>query len=79
MEDELCQEKRLQVRFRRSKKRLTTPSANGRSGWFSASASWLPTSMLGSRQFARQLLRTLTHHLQSSAAIKHWMTQEEET
>jgi hypothetical protein len=35
--------------------------------------------MLGSRQFARQLLRTLTHHLQSSAAIKHWMTEEEQT
>lgn len=79
MEDEPCRKKRLQVRFRRSKKRLTTPSANGRSGWFSASASWLPTSMLGSRQFARQLLRTLTNHLQSSAAIRRWMTEEEET
>jgi hypothetical protein len=43
------------------------------------SASWLPTSILGSRQFARQLLRTLTHHLQSSAAIKRWMIEEEET
>lgn len=79
MEDEPCRKRLLQVRFRRSKERLTTPSANGRSGWFSESASWLPTSMLGSRQFARQLLRTLTHHLQSSAAIKHWMTEEEET
>ena len=79
MEDELCRKRRLQVRFRRSKKKPITPFANGRSGWFSESASWLPTSMLGSRQFARQLLRTLTHHLQSSAAIKHWMTEEEET
>jgi hypothetical protein len=35
--------------------------------------------MLGSRQFARQLLRTLTNHLQSSAAIRRWMTEEEET
>jgi hypothetical protein len=35
--------------------------------------------MLGSRQFARQLLRALTNHLQSSAAIRHWMTEEEET
>ena len=41
-------------------------------------ASWLPTSMLGSRQFARQLLRTLTNHLQSSSAIKRWMIEEEE-
>jgi len=79
MEDEPCRKKRLQARFRHSKKRLTTPSANGRSGWFSGNVSWLPTSILGSRQFARQLLRTLTHHLQSSAAIKRWMTEEEET
>ena len=79
MEDEPCRKKRLQVPFRRSKKKPTTPSANGRSGWFSVSASWLPTSILGSRQFVRQLLRTLTHHLQSSAAIRHWMTEEEET
>jgi hypothetical protein len=79
MEDEPCRKRLLQVRFRRSKKRLTTPSANGRSGWSYGSVNWMPTSMLGSRQFARQLLRTLTHHLQSSASIKHWMTEEEET
>jgi len=78
MEDEPCRKRLPQVPFRRSKKRLTTPSANGRCGWFSGNASWLPTLMLGSRQFARQLLRTLTHHLQSSAAIKYWITEEEE-
>jgi hypothetical protein len=79
MEDEPCRKRLPQVPFRRSKKKPTTPSANGRSGWFSENASWLPTSILGSRQFARQLLRTLTHHLQSSAAIKRWMIEEEET
>ena len=71
MEDEPCQKKRLQVRFRRSKKRLTTPSANGRSGWFSESVNWMPTS----RRSARQMLRTLAHNLSSSAAIRRWIKE----
>mgnify|MGYP001294722254 CR=1 FL=1 len=71
MEDEPCQKKRLQVRFRRSKKRLTTPSANGRSGWFSESVNWMPIS----RRSARQILRTLAQNLSSSAAIRRWIKE----
>jgi len=71
MEDEPCRKNRLQVRFRRSKKRHTTLSANGRSGWFSESVSWMPIS----RRSARQVLRALTNHLQSSAAIRRWMKE----
>lgn len=71
MEDEPCRKKRLQVRFRRSKKRRTTPSANGRSGWFSENVNWMPTS----RRSTRQLLRTLAQNLSSSAAIRRWMKE----
>jgi hypothetical protein len=35
--------------------------------------------MPGSRQFMRQMLRALTSDLQSSAAIKRWMIEEDET
>ena len=72
MEDEPCQKKRLQVRFRRSKKRRTTPSANGRSGWFSESVNWMPTS----RRSVRQMLRMLAQNLSSSVAIRRWMKEE---
>ena len=72
MEDEPCRKKRLQVRFRHSKKRLTTPSANGRSGWFSESVNWMPIS----RRSARQMLRTLAQNLSSSVAIRRWMKEE---
>jgi hypothetical protein len=72
MEDEPCRKKRLPIRFRHSKKKPTTPSVNGRSGWFSESVNWL----LISRRSARQLLRTLAHNLSSSAAIRRWMKEE---
>ena len=75
MEDEPCPKKRLQVPFRRSKKKLTTPSVNGRSGWFSESVNWMPIS----RHSARQLLRTLAQNLSSSAAIRRWMKEESNT
>ena len=71
MEDEPCRKKRLQVPFRRSKKRLTTLSANGPSGWPYANVNWLPIS----RRSARQVLRALTNHLQSSAAIRRWIKE----
>ena len=71
MEDEPCRKRLPQVRFRRSKKRRTTLSANGRSGWFSESVNWMPIS----RRSARQVLRALTNHLQSSAAIRRWMKE----
>ena len=71
MEDEPCRKKRLQVRFRRSKKRRTTLSANGRSGWFSESVNWMPIS----RRSARHMLRTLVQNLSSSAAIRRWIKE----
>jgi hypothetical protein len=71
MEDEPCRKRRPQVRFRRSKKRRTTLSANGRSGWFSESVNWMPIS----RRSTRQVLRALTNHLQSSAAIRRWIKE----
>lgn len=71
MEDEPCRKKRLQVHFRRSKKRLTTPSANGRSGWSYVNVNWMPIS----RRSARQMLRTLAQNLSSSAAIRRWMKE----
>ncbi len=55
------------------------PSVNGRSGWCCGNENSLPISMPGSRQFMRQLLKALTNDLQSSAAIKRWMIEEEET
>lgn len=78
MEDESCPKRLSKVPFRRSKKKPTMLSANGRSGWFSGSANWLPISIPGSRRSARQLLRALTNHLQSSAAIRRWMIEEDE-
>jgi hypothetical protein len=75
MEDEPCRKKRLQVRFRRSKKKPTTPSANGRSGWSCVSVNWMPIS----RRSARQVLRALTNHLQSSAAIRRWIKEASNT
>ena len=71
MEDEPCRKNRLQVRFRHSKKRRTTLSVNGRSGWSYANVNWMPIS----RRSARQLLRTLAHNLSSSAAIRRWMKE----
>ena len=71
MEDEPCRKKERKARFRRSNRRHTTPSANGRSGWFSESVSWMPIS----RRSARQMLRTLAQNLSSSAAIRHWIKE----
>lgn len=71
MEDEPCRKRRLQVPFRRSKERLTTPSANGRSGWSYVSGNWMPIS----RRSARQLLRTLAQNLSRSAAIRRWIKE----
>ncbi len=71
MEDEPCRKRLPQVRFRRSKKRHTTLSANGRSGWFSESVNWMPIS----RRSARQMLRTLAQNLSSSAAIRRWIKE----
>ncbi len=71
MEDEPCRKRRLQVPFRRSKKRLTTPSANGRSGWSYANVNWMPIS----RRSARQMLRTLAQNLSSSVAIRRWIKE----
>lgn len=75
MEDEPCQKRRLLIRFRRSKKRLTTPSANGRSGWSYVNVNWMPIS----RRSVRQLLRMLAHNLSSSAAIRRWMKEANNT
>ena len=75
MEDESCRKKRLQVLFRRSKKKPTTPSANGRSGWSYANVNWIPIS----RRSARQMLRTLAHNLRDSAAIRRWMKEASNT
>jgi hypothetical protein len=74
--EELCRKKRLKVLFKRSNKKPTTLSANGRSGWFSASENWPGISTAGSRQDIRQALRGLTQHLQSRAAICRWMSEE---
>ena len=71
MEDEPCQKSLPQVPFRRSKKKPTTPSANGLSGWSCVNVNWMPIS----RRSARQLLRTLAHNLSSSAAIRRWMKE----
>ena len=71
MEDEPCRKKRLPIHFRRSKKKPTTPSANGRSGWSYVNVNWLPIS----RRSARQMLRTLAQNLSSSAAIRRWMKE----
>lgn len=60
------------IPFRRSKKKPTTPSVNGRSGWSYGSVNWMPTS----RRSVRQMLRALTNHLQNSAAIRRWMKEE---
>jgi hypothetical protein len=71
MEDESCRKKRLPIRFRHSKKKPITPSANGRSGWSYVSVNWMPIS----RRSARQMLRTLAQNLSSSAAIRRWIKE----
>ena len=71
MEDEPCRKRLPQVRFRRSKKRRTTLSANGRSGWSCVNVNWMPIS----RHSARHMLRTLAHNLSSSAAIRRWIKE----
>ena len=76
MEEELCRKKRLKALFKRSNKKPTTLSANGRSGWFSVNENWPGISTAGSRQDIRQALRGLTQHLQSRAAICRWMSEE---
>ena len=75
MEDEPCRKRLPQVRFRRSKKRRTTPSVNGRSGWSYANVNWMPIS----RHSARQMLRTLALNLSSSAAIRRWIKEANNT
>ena len=66
MEEEPCRKKRLQVHFRRSKKKPTTHYVNGRCGWFYANANWTRTS----RRSARRKLRQMVRHLNSRAAIR---------
>ena len=78
MEEELCRKKRLKALFKHSNKKPTTLSANGPSGWFSANENWSGISTAGSRPFTRQRLKRLLNHLQSSAAIRRWFTEEDE-
>ncbi len=51
------------------------PSVNGRCGWSCASVNWMPIS----RRSARQMLRTLAHNLSSSAAIRRWIKEVNNT
>lgn len=76
MEEEACRKRSSKAPFRHWKPKPTTPSVNGRSGWLSESASWLPISIPGSRQSARRLLKTLVRNLRSSAAIQMWIKEE---
>lgn len=77
--EERCRKKRLKALFKHSNKKPTTPSASGRSGWRCERESWIPISTARNRPFARQWLKELLNHLQSSAAIRRWITEEEET
>jgi len=76
MEEEPCRKKPSKALFRHWKPKPTTPSANGRSGWRSVSASWLPISIQGSRQSVRRLLKALVRNLRNSAAIQMWIKEE---
>lgn len=76
MEEEPCRKKRLKALSKPSKQKPTTPSANGRCGWYSANENWPDISTARSRQDIRQTLRGLTQHLHSRAAICRWMSEE---
>lgn len=71
MEEKPCRKRRLPIRFRRWKKKRTTPSGNGRSGWSYGNANW--TSI--SRRSVRQRLRLLAQHLRNRRAIRRWMKE----